>query len=124
MLVETRIGPGCVRLPADFRIAQFAWSDDLIDVAYGFIEAPGGAWRVEWCVGPCGPPVVTPPPLISATPTRLATFWVDAARPEAREHFAEILRAFEEREHPERCARPVSEPGEAPKSPRLPTDQR
>ena len=113
-LVDTRIGPGCIRLPTGFRVVRLALSDDLIDAAYGYIDAPDSAWRVEWCSGSCMPPTGAPRPLTSATPTPFASFWVDASRPAATKHFAEILEAFEKREHPEQCADAVNEVGDPP----------
>src|SRR5262245_19050825 len=100
---QTRIGPGCLTLSADHRVAT---TIAVPDAQAGYIGDSGRTWRVEWCSGMCA---VDSRALRDARPTLLVYFWVDPAHPESVGHLSTVVGSFSKLEHPETCLCPHDE---------------
>ena len=43
-----RVMPGCIEIPCDYRVVH---TGGRIDYEFGYIEPPGGVWRIHWSSG-------------------------------------------------------------------------
>jgi hypothetical protein len=100
-VLETRIGPGCLTLASDHRVAI---TSVLSDSTYGYVEDSRRTWRIEWCWGMCDMLAHQ-----GVSPTLFVYFWVDPQHSESIDHLSTVVSSYSRREHPETCVCPYDE---------------